>query len=1198
MDDDGRTRRWEKLPRLPSLDPLQALRSCIAQVKKVPGDVETRRQLRAIAAEQGLWEDLAVLLADEARAASHRPELALAFHEELVDVYEQLDQPLEVIGALESVVALAPSNADAHDRLAWRYRKAGAWAKAAAAFEQVGELSRDNRARAALRAAAQLYRENKRLDRAAEVYRIIVDRKPSDDEAWRALDDVLSELGRWREVAGVRAERASRADGVDKAALLRAQARALEQAGELAAAAEVVAKAAQHAPENVSGLVDYVEVLARSGRHREAAELLQKRIDEATATNEEAPTLDPDARSTVMFTPDDRGATEPVVRQDFGVEDIAALRLRLAKIRAAFDRAGAVRALEEVLAENGNHLGALEELVALSADDAKAHAAALVRLATALPATTRRTTLVEAARRYREAGDHRAAVRIFEEATELASDDEALRGELEEARTALVVEKARADAAAGDHTAAERRLRAALATRPLDVDANLALVGVLEAQGKQLAAAEHLQATLAGAPEDAPRARLAPIVFRYAQVTAALGDDDEAHQLLHEAHRLDRDAPLVTLALGESCFRRRVWRQAALHLGALADHPAAAQHAPAIAASLVHAGQAEVRGLRPANAMKHYQAAVRLDPACAPAWHALAELALEKGDTDEAARCLEREAAATTAPRDRVRLFAALGDMARDVLGDVARAERYWWQVVELADAPLLEKLRDVQRARGAGAELGQTCERLAAVVDDPKRQPALLEEAARAYAHANDLPRAREIADRLLAARPHDIDAVACASALALAADDFGDARAMLRRALTAWEATGDRGKGDGRRADLWRRLGDAERQLGDPQAALAAYRTAVALAPDSDSALVARRGLVELASSSGRQEQSALFVLVEAEQQPADVLTSARNLAAAEQHADARATFELARILGAPLTAEDQRYFDAHPPRPMSSDQAYASALDEADRRELVDDPSDPPLGDILEIIVEAAPLILPDARTALFDAGFDDARRLAVTSEAAAIAIYPQIAKAFGGPPTLLHVTERADTDLTLLLASPPLLVLGPAYARQRPASRGDTLLVDELRGDAALRFRLGRIVELARTRRLVAAATTADAFARFVRALYIAAGKPDPRASREVHNEADRLRGRLPVPVRQRLGDKLATIPFDALDPEAYWNGCQRAADRTGLLACGDAAVAIDLAGGPQGAPHLVQLASSKRYLALRRRLRPAMRSRSG
>jgi hypothetical protein len=53
-------------------------------------------------------------------------------------------------------------------------------------------------------------------------------------------------------------------------------------------------------------------------------------------------------------------------------------------------------------------------------------------------------------------------------------------------------------------------------------------------------------------------------------------------------------------------------------------------------------------------------------------------------------------------------------------------------------------------------------------------------------------------------------------------------------------------------------------------------------------------------------------------------------------------------------------------------------------------------------------------------------------------------------------------------------------------------------------------------------------------------------------------------------------------------------CMRAADRAGLLACGDVRVALGQAGGPAEAPHLVRFAASRRYLAIRKRLGPQAR----
>lgn len=1180
--DDERTRRWQRTLTVDPTDgsdagrrdPVHALRSAITAVRKAPRDEEARHRLRALAAEQGSWDQLALLLADEARAASspeqgriERPEVAAALYEELADVHENLDQPTETIEAMEAVVALAPDEAAHHDRLAWLYRRAGATVKAAQAFEQVAKLARDDRARAALRAAGKLYRDAGRLEQAARVYRAIVERRATDGEAWRALEEILTQLERWQELAEVRGRLAERATGVDKAVLLRAQARAFEQAGDLGTAANLVAIAAQHAPEDISGLVDYATVLAREGRAREAANVLAERIHEAVADGAPA-------------------------------ANIAALRMRLVDmLEACGDPEGAASVLDKLLAAAPEYVPALERLAQRSAHDPREHAAALLRQAAAVAREDEAVALLtESARRSHDAGDLRASIAAFERAAELSPYDEVLARELDDARTTLAVQVATAEATAGDSAGAEGTLRDILARLPMHLDANLAFVDLLSATGRAHAASHHLRRTLANAPDDAAPELIARLVHRCALVTSTLGDADEAHQLLQHAHQLARRDLVITLALGESCFARKLWREAALHLGSLADHPDAGRHADKVALGLVRAGQSEVRALKPANAEKHYEAAVRIDPSCAPAWHQLAQLATERDDMVRAAECPEREAAATTLPAARVRLYDALGDLALDVFGDAARAERYWSAVAAEGHVGVLDKLLAVQRKRGAMHERVETCERLAAIHPEARVAKPLAEEAADVLIATGDLGHARSLIDRLVAKYPLDVDTIACATQVAVAMADHEAVAAWLRRALGAWDAAGDRGDGDPRRADLWRRLGDAEQARQHPRerAALEAYQRAVVCAPESDGAMAARRKLIELAASSGRTANTTRLALVEVEQNPDDIIASARALAAsADRVDDARSMYELARALGVELRAEDEQFLDRHPLRAMASDEAYAAQLDDAERRALIDDDSDGALADILAIAAEALQLICPDAKTALDREALSDARRVAATSEAASAAIYPQIAKALGGTTTLLYATNsraalsgsRTDGDVRILLAAPPVIVLGPRLTCAR--SRSDA----ELDVDTELRFRLGRLVELARPHRALAAGVDRTVFERFVAGLARAFGKQDgSEVTRDVAREADRLHQALPVAVRRRLSERLATVHPAALDPDAYLAACERAADRTGLVACGHPGYAIHLAGGPARARHLVELAASQRYLAAQRKLR--------
>src|SRR6185312_9414809 len=325
------------------------------------------------------------------------------------------------------LVELEPDHVEHRDRLAKLYWRAGAWQKAAASFEHVAELARDDRARAALRAAGKLYRDNGRLEHAARTYHAIVERKPSDLDAWRALDEILSQLGRWRDVAWVRGELALHSPGgVDKAALLRGQARALEQAGEVRAAAELIAEASHHAPDNISGLVDYADVLARGGQGREAADIIAARV--ADSIERHAP-----------------------------AEIVAALRLRLATIldETCGDRAGAATVLRDLLADAPDYLPGLERAAshAAGSGDVRAHADALMRYALALPEGPNRAAMIaEAARRATEAGNHTAAVRALEQ---VAIEAPEVTRQLDAARVAQAVARAEAQAAEGDRAGAE-----------------------------------------------------------------------------------------------------------------------------------------------------------------------------------------------------------------------------------------------------------------------------------------------------------------------------------------------------------------------------------------------------------------------------------------------------------------------------------------------------------------------------------------------------------------------------------------------------------------------------------------------------------------------------------------------------------------------------------------------------------------------
>ena len=132
-------------------------------------------------------------------------------------------------------------------------------------------------------------------------------------------------------------------------------------------------------------------------------------------------------------------------------------------------------------------------------------------------------------------------------------------------------------------------------------------------------------------------------------------------------------------------------------------------------------------------------------------------------------------------------------------------------------------------------------------------------------------------------------------------------------------------------------------------------------------------------------------------------------------DNHEDgARGLRELSRSRSA-CALEDRataRSSRQHPGRAMASDQALRGrarpggcgrALDRR-RRRRADRRSS------LEMLWEVAPQLAPTPQSALFEADASDAKRLAATSDAAAAAMYPQIAKLLGGPAVLLHAAPR--------------------------------------------------------------------------------------------------------------------------------------------------------------------------------------------
>ena len=787
-----------------------------------------------------------------------------------------------------------------------------------------------------------------------------------------------------------------------------------------------------------------------------------------------------------------------------------------------------------------------------------------------------------------QGGDPEAAAKLLETRLE----DEALPPD-EKAR--VLTQLAGLARAAGVELVAERRLEEALAASPTHLPAIVALADLYSDRDRWDDLEAFLKDVLAGGGlPDAPASAAAELQRRLATAYEKLGRDEDAYQTLVAADRMHRGHLLIKLALGENRYKVRRWREAALHLSALAGHEDAERHPAEVAQALYHAALAEIRSLRPEKAIPLYERALELKSNYAPALHALAEVAMEQGDAVRAADLLTRQATATDDPAERMKLFEALGDMAVMMLHDETRARTYYEaavnaaQPIEAKHLPLLEKL--LERCDLAGDHLGaaKTAELMAAFGVDASARVARYDAAARAYLDGGDPERAAAAAARAVEIDQYDLVAVTILSDHRIAQGEADAAAAVLGKALSA------KHEGDAvdraARAPLALKLGLLRKDRGDEKGAIAALERAIALAPASEAATAARRALVailrpKIAEQPARRDQviEHLRAVAEATGEVADVAAWADELRRAERIDAAHGALDLAIALGHKLDVHQTAFRSIHKPAPMADDAAYKAALTADDRETLIDDPDDEPLRPILAAVAEVAGLLWPDAGEALARAGASGARRVAASLHAPAMAALPRITTALGAGPVLVYAQDEGP-DVTVVAGPTPILVLGPRMVGDVP--RGE------------LRCLLGRAAELTRPGRMVAAGLRDEDLEHLVAALARVFGPAplgeaanawvrDPDVQR-AHDEM--IRGALPVKLRARLEQMLAPMAGADLTPRRYRAACERAADRAGLLVSGDPAAAIAAARsrGSDGL-HVVATATSPGYLAVRARL---------
>jgi tetratricopeptide (TPR) repeat protein len=1198
-------------------------REAEAQLRRIlgmlPSEPIARARIEALYRKEGRWVELAASLEERtdprlgtAAPEAERPQLL----RELAALYtERMQRPHDAIDALERLRALAPGDPEVALQLAHLYAGVTRWSKAIEALARVGEIAEGSpEARDALRSIARIYREELELpERAIEAYRQLVATWPDDEAAWAALDAMYTEGARWSELGDVLRRRAALArDPHERAQLLARRAQILL---DCLHAPEEAAAALRHArtiaPDH-AGLADQlVAALVRAGREREAASILEARVAALTAPQPE----------------DEVGEITSSVPRG----EVAALYIRLAQLRLAHldDRAGARAAIDAALALVPEHPTALAVLAEIASpdDDPRAFADAKLREADRAPDDEAAIAALMAAGDVLQArvGDIAGAQAAYERVLAIrpyhADATWALAGLVEKggdpdtaarllehhltdetlepaARAHLLTQLAALARAAGVEPAAERRLREALATVADHLPAIVALADLYADAARWTELEAFLRTILSETPlTAAPAALIADLHRRLAEAHERLGRDDEAYETLVAADRLHRGHLLIKLAIGENRFKARRWREAALHLAPLAAHEDAARYPSEVAQGLYHAALAEIRSLRPEKAPPLYARALELKPSYAPALQALAELAMEQGDHRRAADLLTRQATATDAPDERMRLFEALGDLALLMLDDEERALTCFAAAVSAAQplaarhVPLLDKLLERQDAAGDLAGAARTAELAAAFGATPAERVARYLRAARGFLAAGDRARARAAADRAVESDPYDIDAVDLASGLAADLGDLDAAVGVLTRLLTAREDRFPR-EHAARRAQLSWRLGQARHLRGDVRQAIPPYERAIQIAPASEGAIAARRGLVELLRGTDdpvRREQVALHLaaITAATGALSDLLAWADELRRQSQVDAGRVALEVAIACGHAPDPHQTAFLAVHRPYAMRDDEPYRAVV-EGPERALIADPLTTTLAPVAAALAEAAGILWPDLDDAFERSDAAGARRVPAALLAPATAMYPRLTTVLGTGAVMLYQRE-AGRDVTIVAASTPAIVLGPRLVAD-PASGGAS--------PAEARAVLARAVELARPEHVAFAGLPFADATRLVAAVARLFGPPALRAAtasfvadEDVQRGYDDLvKSALSLKLRGRLEQALAAVPPAALDITAYRAACHRSADRAALLLGGDPAAVAGLATARgESLAHLVSAIAQPGWVALRARL---------
>jgi tetratricopeptide (TPR) repeat protein len=1053
----------------------------------------------------------------------------------------------------------------AYESLVRLYSRVGLWANVVESLQHQADLTR-NKSRVRdlrLRIATVYEKELGLAERAVEAYEALLEQIPGDPEALAALDHLHEAHGHFEDLQVILGQRAASATGVERREIVRRRAKILEEKlGNPEAAASALRELGAEAIADDEMMAALIRNLRRAGLAHEAARVLTQKIEMERAA----------------------GSDE---RTRSRVSDLS-LELSLLKLDDLNDAKGARAEVEAALAAAPSSPAALAAMARLylKENDFPGYAEARIREAKALAGKPEAVAaLLDAGRVFREQiGAPDKAQICFEEALrEDPRNADALRslsallasqGAWEEAKTVLmrqleISETPETRAAvltdlgraawegSADAAEAQRYLDEALSLVPDHIPAVIAIADIYYKENLWEQAERRLSEAvrkLRGQPQQMVR-----LYQRLAEVHEKLGKLEEAYRQLLEADRMGPGQLVTKLSLGENRFRAGKWREAALHLAGLADHPDAAIYPDEVADALAHGAQSEIKLRRPERAIALYEAALRLRNGHGPSLRALADLALERGEKPQAAIYLRRMAEASSDRAQRADLLEQVGDRYFE-LGDSTQALGAYEEALKIigtpteSHVPLLEKALKLQREAGHDEVAARTSSQLIDLVKDPKERGVRRREAAVLLAKRGETAEAARLLQQALDERPQDEDALAGLCDVWPALGKEAELEKVLRKALPSLPAVEESKEAVETRARLWEQLGQLQAKR-DPAAALTAYERVVEIQPSRVSARVA---LSALYGDSPDHAEAAILnhrMLLAEDISRTDSLRALGNAYASRGLTDrARCCFEVLALFGA-AQAEEIAFLDAHPAPTFQfkADDPYASSIDASDRQSHLALPEANLMGEIFSCLSEGAPGIIGQR---IEDYGLAPQDKISPMSDLDIGKIYGQIAKALGNKKTALFIKNDGapdDADVQIVVQAPPAMVVGPHLANGAPHPE--------------VRFQLGRGLELTRPKYILAAGVRPKQFTQLfssvLKAFHPRHSRRRATASDATEELAAKLKKNVPYKVSKRLVELFQDLGSTSWSSVRWRAVVHQTGNRAGLLLCSDLRTAARL-----------------------------------